>query len=72
MNQKKFGFLRFINLSLYLGIIVVIAIGMSFFVGRFVVDTYQLSEMVFVAIMALGAFVGFAVIIKKLIDIGRE
>ncbi len=63
--------MQFINLSLYLGAVVVISIGASYWLGRFLDERLGQDYVFTIVGLIAGSGIAFYVILRRLMDIGR-
>ncbi len=65
------GLLSFMNLSFYLGAVVILSIGGGYTLGRMLDERLQKDNVFTVLLLIAGGALAFYLIIRRLMDVGR-
>ena len=72
-NKDKWMVLvRFMNLSLYLGAVVIVSIGAGYWVGNLLDAKFNQNYVFTIIFLLLGCGIAFYVILRRLMDIGKN
>jgi F0F1-type ATP synthase assembly protein I len=70
-NRKWAALVRFMNLSLFLGAVVVISIGAGYWLGRQLDEQLNQNYVFTILFLLVGCGIAFYVILRRLMEIGK-
>jgi hypothetical protein len=70
-RRRWTGLLSFMNLSFYLGAVVVLSVGGSYWVGRLLDQRLQKENVYTILLLIMGGALAFYLIIRRLMEIGK-
>jgi F0F1-type ATP synthase assembly protein I len=71
-SDKWMVLVRFMNLSLYLGAVVIVSIGAGYWLGNLMDEKFNQNYVFTILFLLLGCGIAFYVILRRLMDIGQN